>query len=188
MVDGSPGAFMGGMHRMAAGLDGQIELICGAFSSDPAKSKAAGRELYLADERCACASRFPGFWIVPHSNASQTSFTFISPLLRSMLTSPHSNTRILLRTARKPHTDIPRNLLFPRVPIELLRSRLKHFSYARNLKVRKPELKRIRPGRRCKLVRHLNIFGTSLSVVVKCLGNPLFQGQGGFLHIPYQYG
>ena len=51
MVGGGPGAFIGNVHRMAAALDGQIELVCGAFSSDPIKSKEAGKELFLADDR-----------------------------------------------------------------------------------------------------------------------------------------
>ena len=51
MVGGGPGAFIGGVHRIAAQLDGQIELVCGAFSSDPAKSRAAGAELFLDPAR-----------------------------------------------------------------------------------------------------------------------------------------
>lgn len=51
MVGGGIGAFIGGVHRMAANLDGEIELVCGAFSSDPAKSKASGEALYLPSDR-----------------------------------------------------------------------------------------------------------------------------------------
>lgn len=51
MVGGGPGAFIGDVHRKAASLDGQIELVCGVFSSDPEKSKQSGRELYLPDDR-----------------------------------------------------------------------------------------------------------------------------------------
>ena len=51
MVGGGIGAFIGGVHRMAAALDGEIELVCGAFSSNPEKSKASGEELYLPPER-----------------------------------------------------------------------------------------------------------------------------------------
>lgn len=51
MVGGGIGAFIGGVHRMAANLDGEIELVCGAFSSDPAKSKASGEALYLDPAR-----------------------------------------------------------------------------------------------------------------------------------------
>lgn len=47
MVGGGPGAFIGAVHRMAAQLDGEIELVCGAFSSSAAKSRAAGRALGL---------------------------------------------------------------------------------------------------------------------------------------------
>jgi hypothetical protein len=38
MVGGGPGAFIGAIHRMAAIMDGEMELVCGAFSSDPQKS------------------------------------------------------------------------------------------------------------------------------------------------------
>lgn len=52
MVGGGLGAFIGGVHRMAAALDGEIELVCGAFSSDPEKSRASGAALGLPPERC----------------------------------------------------------------------------------------------------------------------------------------
>jgi predicted dehydrogenase len=51
MIGGGPGAFIGSIHRMAANLDGQIELVCGAFSSDAKKSKSIGKELDLKPER-----------------------------------------------------------------------------------------------------------------------------------------
>ena len=51
MVGGGIGAFIGAVHRMAAALDGEIELVCGAFSSDPKKSKASGEALYLPSSR-----------------------------------------------------------------------------------------------------------------------------------------
>jgi predicted dehydrogenase len=52
MVGGGRGAFIGAVHRMAAALDGQIELVCGAFSSDPERSKASGADLFLPPDRC----------------------------------------------------------------------------------------------------------------------------------------
>lgn len=51
MIGGGPGAFIGSVHRMAAALDGQYELVAGAFSSDPAKSKHIGEELFLDPAR-----------------------------------------------------------------------------------------------------------------------------------------
>jgi predicted dehydrogenase len=51
MVGGSLDAFIGGVHRRAAIMDGEIELVCGAFSSDPAKSKETGKALYLPEDR-----------------------------------------------------------------------------------------------------------------------------------------
>ncbi len=52
MVGGGPEAFIGGVHRAAARLDGLIELVCGAFSRDPAKSRGMAGELFLPPERC----------------------------------------------------------------------------------------------------------------------------------------
>ena len=51
MVGGGRGAFIGGVHRMAAALDGEIELVCGAFSSNAEKSKLSGKDLFLPPER-----------------------------------------------------------------------------------------------------------------------------------------
>ncbi|MFN4145486.1 MAG: Gfo/Idh/MocA family protein [Runella sp.] len=52
MVGGGRGAFIGGVHRIAAAIDGEIELVCGAFSSTPEKSKASGEDLMLDPTRC----------------------------------------------------------------------------------------------------------------------------------------
>lgn len=51
MVGGGRGAFIGGVHRMAAALDGQIELVCGAFSSSPEKSKASAEDFFIDPSR-----------------------------------------------------------------------------------------------------------------------------------------
>jgi len=51
MVGGGRGAFIGAVHRMAAAIDGEIELVCGAFSSNPKKSKLSGQDLYLPADR-----------------------------------------------------------------------------------------------------------------------------------------
>ena len=51
MVGGGRGAFIGGVHRCAANLDGQIELVAGAFSSDPKKSKLSGKDFFVAPSR-----------------------------------------------------------------------------------------------------------------------------------------
>jgi predicted dehydrogenase len=52
MVGGGRGAFIGAVHRIAAAIDQQIELVCGAFSSDPERSKASGADFFLPAERC----------------------------------------------------------------------------------------------------------------------------------------
>src|SRR5437764_2065836 len=51
MVGGGPGAFIGGVHRKAAAMDGEIELVAGAFSSDAAKSRQHGEALHLDPRR-----------------------------------------------------------------------------------------------------------------------------------------
>jgi predicted dehydrogenase len=52
MVGGGAGAFIGAVHRMAAALDGEIDLVCGAFSSDPDKSRSSGVALGIDPKRC----------------------------------------------------------------------------------------------------------------------------------------
>ncbi|WP_245748524.1 Gfo/Idh/MocA family protein [Neolewinella agarilytica] len=51
MVGGGRGAFIGGVHRIAAAIDQQIELVCGAFSSNPEKSRLSGEDFYLPANR-----------------------------------------------------------------------------------------------------------------------------------------
>ncbi|MEW6993021.1 Gfo/Idh/MocA family protein [Colwelliaceae bacterium MEBiC 14330] len=52
MVGGGEGAFIGSIHRLAAQMDGQMELVSGAFSSTPEKAKLFGQSLFLDNERC----------------------------------------------------------------------------------------------------------------------------------------
>jgi predicted dehydrogenase len=52
MIGGGRGAFIGSVHRSAAAIDQQIELVCGAFSGDPDRSRASGRDLFLPLQRC----------------------------------------------------------------------------------------------------------------------------------------
>ncbi|HEY1793029.1 MAG TPA: Gfo/Idh/MocA family oxidoreductase [Opitutaceae bacterium] len=51
MIGGGRGAFIGAVHRIAAAMDGQAELVAGAFSSDPARSRASGADLFLDPAR-----------------------------------------------------------------------------------------------------------------------------------------
>jgi predicted dehydrogenase len=51
MIGGGQGAFIGAVHRIAARIDGDYELVCGAFSSNAEKSKASGAELGLSADR-----------------------------------------------------------------------------------------------------------------------------------------
>ncbi len=51
MVGGGPGAFIGPVHRIAAELDGRIELVAGAFSSSPEKSRQAGTSYRIDPDR-----------------------------------------------------------------------------------------------------------------------------------------
>ncbi len=52
MVGGGQGAFIGAVHRIAARIDDQYELVAGALSSDAERSKASGAELGLDPSRC----------------------------------------------------------------------------------------------------------------------------------------
>jgi predicted dehydrogenase len=47
MVGGGRGAFIGAVHRIAAAMDGQAELVAGAFSADPGRSRLSGADLFL---------------------------------------------------------------------------------------------------------------------------------------------
>jgi predicted dehydrogenase len=51
MVGGGLTSFIGPVHRKAAGIDGEIELVCGAFSIIPGESKETGESLYLNPDR-----------------------------------------------------------------------------------------------------------------------------------------
>ena len=51
MVGGGRGAFIGGVHRLCARMDGQYELVAGALSSDPQRAKESGADLGLAGTR-----------------------------------------------------------------------------------------------------------------------------------------
>jgi predicted dehydrogenase len=51
MVGGGPGAFIGPVHRMAAELDGRIEMVAGAFSQSAEQSRAAGKSFGIDPDR-----------------------------------------------------------------------------------------------------------------------------------------
>ncbi len=51
MIGGGRGAFIGAVHRIAASMDGQAELVAGAFSSDPDRSRLSGADLFLDPRR-----------------------------------------------------------------------------------------------------------------------------------------
>ena len=51
MIGGGSGAFIGPVHRIAAELDREIELVAGVFSSDPARSRAAASDYAVDPDR-----------------------------------------------------------------------------------------------------------------------------------------
>jgi len=51
MVGGGPGAFIGDVHRKAVRIDGDIDIVAGAFDINPEKSKQTGIELHLDPSR-----------------------------------------------------------------------------------------------------------------------------------------
>ncbi|MFK4488825.1 Gfo/Idh/MocA family protein [Bradyrhizobium sp. USDA 336] len=51
MVGGGQGAFIGAVHRIAARIDDQFELVAGALASDPVRARTSAKELGIADGR-----------------------------------------------------------------------------------------------------------------------------------------
>src|ERR1043166_10179458 len=51
VIGGGPGSFIGAMHRQSARLDDRYEIVTGILTSDPERSKQAGKELGFADDR-----------------------------------------------------------------------------------------------------------------------------------------
>lgn len=51
MIGGGSDAFIGAVHRMAANLDGQIDLVCGVFSSESEKSKSSATSYFINENR-----------------------------------------------------------------------------------------------------------------------------------------
>ncbi len=51
MIGGGKDAFIGAIHRIAANMDGQIDLVCGALSINPEIAKDSGKSLFLAEDR-----------------------------------------------------------------------------------------------------------------------------------------
>ena len=57
MVGGGPGAFIGPVHKMAAELDGKIELVAGAFSQSAERSREAGEGFGIDPGQGVCELR-----------------------------------------------------------------------------------------------------------------------------------
>ncbi len=51
LIGGGPGSFIGRIHRIAAELDGEAELVCGAFSSDAERSRDGGAAYHVNPDR-----------------------------------------------------------------------------------------------------------------------------------------
>mgnify|MGYP000981562322 CR=1 FL=1 len=51
MVGGGRGAFIGGVHRIAARLDGRFDLVAGALSSDPTRARDSAADLGITADR-----------------------------------------------------------------------------------------------------------------------------------------
>jgi predicted dehydrogenase len=52
MVGGGKGAFIGAVHRLAAEMDHQAEIVAGCFSRDPENTRQTGKAFYLDPRRC----------------------------------------------------------------------------------------------------------------------------------------
>ena len=51
MIGGGKDAFIGAIHRIAANMDGLVELVCGALSSSSEKALESGKTLFLSEDR-----------------------------------------------------------------------------------------------------------------------------------------
>ena len=51
MIGGGRGAFIGSIHRHAFNMDGLVELVCGAFSTNPENAVLSGQDLFLDENR-----------------------------------------------------------------------------------------------------------------------------------------
>ena len=51
MVGGGKDAFIGAIHRIAANMDGLVEIVCGALSINPDIARESGQMLFLPEER-----------------------------------------------------------------------------------------------------------------------------------------
>ena len=62
VIGGGPGSFIGEVHRTAARLDDNFEVVASVLSSDPERSRAAGRAIGIAADRAyaAAAAMFDG--------------------------------------------------------------------------------------------------------------------------------
>ena len=60
MIGGGEGAFIGPVHRIAAAIAGNCELVAGALSSDPDKAKRSGAAIGL---RQSCLAAHAGRWV-----------------------------------------------------------------------------------------------------------------------------
>lgn len=78
MIGGGPGSFIGPVHRLVAEMDREIELVAGVFSSDPARSRAAGQS-YKIDPSRAYAD-LPAMFTAERSRRDPIDFvTIVSP-------------------------------------------------------------------------------------------------------------
>ena len=90
MVGGGQNAFIGAVHRMAANLDGQIQLVSGAFSSDPENSRSTGEQLFLDPRRV-----YPSFEAMAKAEAALPAgerIDFVSIVTPNFLHAPVATT------------------------------------------------------------------------------------------------
>ena len=62
MVGGGAGAFIGGVHRIAARLDGRFDLVAGALSSDPDRAKFSAADLNIPRSYADYATLIKSEW------------------------------------------------------------------------------------------------------------------------------
>ena len=67
MVGGGQGAFIGGVHRIAARLDDRYELVAGALSGNPERASSSAEEIGIAPDRS-----YAGFQEMATAEAART--------------------------------------------------------------------------------------------------------------------
>ena len=120
MVGGGQGAFIGAVHRIAARMDNEFELVAGALSSDPKRARASAEELGLDPDRSygsyaemakAEAKRADGIEAVaivtPNNVHVPAAMAFLNAGIHVICDKPLAMTLVPVSISREPSLDEP---------------------------------------------------------------------------------